>query len=468
MAWYKSGSDDRSMSRTPPDDSTNISEMSSRRSFEGRPIPFLENTVSLIVGCWLTLLLAWLLVIPSVRNHMGISSDSFSYVSAAGHLVMGQGLFVGCKGPLAPLTHFPPLTSVVLALPMLAGFDWLAAGRTAAAVSYIALIGGLFAALWHFTRSLIVASYGLIVTGVHPTLLRWVPWILSDVLGAAVLVAFLFVLTAYVRRPSTRRAIVLGALGATAILVRYAYMGFVLGGVICSVTVLPYLTRGVVWRDVLLPWVVAAIPVCTWMVRNFLVAGTLAKAFGADPRVGRNAYYIMSAWWPIFVGRSGPGGYANLLVLIPVTLMSGLALLWLVRQDRTGDTRRSALAVVSVVLFISYSVTILILRSTIDPVQLDDRMFLPLVPLIVAWSAAAMWKPEGLSMMAAVAAAVWVVLLVTTGRHYAALPDGARVLPIASVESRPYGTLRVGAGSGTRALNVIDSTATQICRDEQR
>jgi hypothetical protein len=159
----------------------------------------------------------------------------------------------------------------------------------------------------------------------------------------------------------------------------------------------------------------------------------------------------MAAWWHPFFGIDGIGPYANALILIPIALMIWFALGCAQVRRTLDDRRRAALAIVTVTLFLSYSGTILILRTTVAPAQLDSRMFSPLVVIIGVAMAAVTWRPSdrtpGWATAGIVAWIMWIVLLLVFGYSNHVIQTGVRLLPISSADGQPSGIIRVGMGS---------------------
>ena len=156
----------------------------------------------------------------------GLDPDSLSYLGAGISLARGEGLRVpsaswASADTSSPLVHFPPGFSATIAVGIRMGaspvkaariVEAVSAGVTVAAVVLVAAAAG----------GLVAAFVAIAMVAVTPAMMTVHASVLSEPLFLALLTCFVGVLAGDPSKRRTRRTLVLGALAAAAILVRYA------------------------------------------------------------------------------------------------------------------------------------------------------------------------------------------------------------------------------------------------------
>ena len=137
-------------------------------------------------------------VLYSTRWGPGVGYDSMFYLDAAVNISQGKGVYwIGSGGELKPLSHYPPVYPLVLALPLAFGASQELAVRIPAVViagynSY--LIGYI---IYHFTRRIWFALLAECVLMLSPVILRLHLLAMSDPLFFLWLLLSLFLLVRY-------------------------------------------------------------------------------------------------------------------------------------------------------------------------------------------------------------------------------------------------------------------------------
>jgi hypothetical protein len=254
------------------------SALLSGRSFGGRASPAAVVVATLALAGSVGLLV-------TTRWGIGISTDSVTYVAAARNLLAGHGLVVPAGGGVpVPLTHYPPLYSLLLATFGSAGCDPLVAARWLAALVFgatILLAGHLTdrcgrSGSW--TTPLASLLVLLSVPLLHVSTMAWTePLFILCGLGG------LWFLSGYLAGGRTDALLLASSLLACAFLTRYAGLALI---VTAALGILafgpgPRLRRA---RASLAVLTIGGTPTALWMGRNVLVAGTAThRAFHLHP-----------------------------------------------------------------------------------------------------------------------------------------------------------------------------------------
>jgi hypothetical protein len=201
-------------------------------------------------------------------------SDAGYYHLLANDLADGEGYLRPYEllyhGERTPTAEFPPLLPLVLAGPSLLGIDTIFGHRVVLAIlaaGTIWLVGSLARRLGGTTAGLIAAA----VAAVHPMLVGADTSLMTEGLGALLTVAVLRAALLMLDEPRPRHAVLLGALGGAAALLRGE--GVLLLGGVLVVVALTFLRRrqGAGLRILGAAAGTAALVVLPWLVRNAVV-----------------------------------------------------------------------------------------------------------------------------------------------------------------------------------------------------
>src|SRR5688500_15482727 len=154
---------------------------------------------------------------------LGLSPDSVVYIGAARSLLAGHGFSLPAESALfSPITHYPPLYSLLLAVTgvvaadLLAGAIWL----NVAIFSINIYLGGflLFAALGSWQLALLASLFT--VTGFPLVQVHTMAW--SEALFIMLELLSILLLLRYLETPRKRNLLMASAVAGLSLLCRYA------------------------------------------------------------------------------------------------------------------------------------------------------------------------------------------------------------------------------------------------------
>ena len=231
---------------------------------------------------------------------IGLSPDSTVYIGGARSLLRGAGFSLPTdSGTLAPVVHFPPLYSFVLAMLSVTGAEpllvarWLAAGLFACNAVLAGALG--FSVLHSVRLSIIVGLFALIafpMVQVHT--MAW-----SEPLFIALQLGGVLALLVFFRKRSRRDLILTAVVFGCSALVRYAGLATLVAGVAGIV-----LLSERRWRDRLIDATIFAaigfLLTIAWGVRNLWAAKSFVdRTFSFHPISGEqmaSVFGIVSSW----------------------------------------------------------------------------------------------------------------------------------------------------------------------------
>jgi hypothetical protein len=212
------------------------------------------------------------LVWANTRWGVGLRGDSYMYVSGARDLAAGLGYSrISGGGEVKPITHFPPLYSILLAGLQALGWDAVPAARGLAIVlmGWNTLLAGALA--WRLANRPWAGAVGALLFGLNPLFLDVHSWAMAEPLFIALTFGMLLAL------PRTggsraRRAVLPGFLAGLACLTRYVGAA----GIAAGTATMLWPRRGARLRlrhaATFLP--ASLLPVGAWLLRNLLISGT--------------------------------------------------------------------------------------------------------------------------------------------------------------------------------------------------
>lgn len=210
----------------------------------------------------------------SERYGIGINSDSIAYIRSAENLVNGIGLGrVSGLGSFKPMTHWPPLYSVVLALIHSSGVDiyvgarWLGAGL----VFGIVLLAGLV--FFRITHSPVFTLAGTAIFIYAPPMWETTLRIMSEPLFLVLALAGVLSLDQFVRSRKVFWLVLAGIWMSLSFLTRYAALALVLAGAI-TLLFIPKNQLKAKIKSSFLFGLISCIPIGIWLVYNMITAGT--------------------------------------------------------------------------------------------------------------------------------------------------------------------------------------------------
>ncbi len=234
---------------------------------------------------------------------IGLTNDSIAYIAGARGILSGQGYSdIWLATRLEPITHYPPMFSLVLAGVGLTGLDPLRGARLVNVLLFglNTILMGLTG--WKMTRSRVA---GLVLAGLfsfNNALLYVHAFALSEPLFLCFSLLSFLAFTFYIERSSARCLAASGVAVGLAYLTRYSGLALVATILVALV----FLESG--WRKRIkagLIFMASAVPwMAAWMLRNRLLAGTATN---------RNL-----DWHPVILDRLDLAVYNFSQFLLPV------------------------------------------------------------------------------------------------------------------------------------------------------
>ncbi len=316
---------------------------------------------------------------------LGLNTDSVYYVNGARNILAGDGFTrTSGEGILKPLTHFPPLFSLVLSFVGLGGLDPLRGGR----LVIILLYGTntlLFAWLvWILTRKSWLAGIGACLLAFSSVNLKTSSWLMSEPLYLFLMLISLLVLYIYMKNWKPFTILGLGVLGGLMYLTRYVGVS----AVITWLTAILLFTPG--WRKKVthaclfllgsLPFMIGI------MLRNYLLTGSTGNRTFIVHWVpfGKIADGIRTFWgWILPLGTGIMYDSLRWVFIAVFFILLSVGLFILVRsllnniKHPTPSTPMLFLLGLSLHVVI-YLAGVLVAMNFFDATTvLDDRMLLP-------------------------------------------------------------------------------------------
>ena len=320
------------------------------------------------------------LLMVSMRWGVGLSPDSAVYIAAARNLLTSEGLNAfSDPGELAPLTHYPPLYSILLAGWRIFGVDPMEGARWLSALVFAANIAMVGLILYTSTHSLWPLVFGaiLMIDSLPMIQLHSMAW--SEPVFIFFVLLSLFLLTLYIDRPARWPLVAASLAVALGFLTRYAGLALVATGV------LVILTQGrIEWKhrlkDAAILSALSCLPIAIWVIRNISVSGSAINRRLAfhPPGVGhfQAALDTLSAW--LLPARVAPMWVSPILVgcLFVLVLAAVLGELRQVRKEQSEGS--SQLRWLITCFLASYVFLLIIFVSLLDAhTPIDNRILSP-------------------------------------------------------------------------------------------
>jgi 4-amino-4-deoxy-L-arabinose transferase-like glycosyltransferase len=326
-------------------------------------------------------ILAWITTPWGVR----VGYDSYFYLNAAENLLRGSGLSsLSGEGQIVPLTHFPPLYSLILAAVTLAsrGDILLAARMTAVLIYGLNLFLFGFLAL-RFTNSWLAGflSAGLFL--LSPIVMDVIVSAFSEGLFLACLLLALFFLTEGVGELKARFLVAAGIASALACLTRYLGVTIILTGA-CAIF---FLSRAPFKKKVFAAigyLALSGLPLFLWYARNWIVAGSTSNRVFAIhwPKKGNFLIGIdtITGW---FLPQAISIQIRQYLLLAGLIVLAVVIFYWARRMHKLGLPVRMnppfQFVLINLLFCLLYCLALLVSRSFFDAsTRWNSRILSPL------------------------------------------------------------------------------------------
>lgn len=332
--------------------------------------------------CTLGVLGFLLILLGTSRYGTGLSPDSATMVAAARSLTAGRG-YLNYAGN--PLVESPPLFPTFLALGMLVTPDALTVARYSNALAFGAT--AFLSSRWLVTyagspRAALAGSLAVLLS---LPLIRVSVFAWTEPLFALFTLVFLVQMDRF-RRTGQDIAVVLAAV-ATALAVLTRYMGFTL---VLTGLVLLLLERhaspGRRTRHAVTFFVIAALPVLLWLLRNELRFSTLTgPRFSTPQTLGTISYAMEDTVTTWLLPARLPLLQRVALILAAIVAVAGRTIVSL-RQRGASGVAICTPQIAPLLLFIAvYVIALCVILANIAADPVDNRFMSPMyVPVILA------------------------------------------------------------------------------------
>jgi hypothetical protein len=204
---------------------------------------------------------------------IGISPDSNTYISVARNLLDGHGLTqTSANGTIVPMTHYPPLYPMLLAMIGIFGIDLLDGARYLNAFLFganIIIVGlvisrSLRGSVWtSIFGSFLVLTSGVMIT-IHSMAWTEPLFVFFGLLG-------LFLLALYIENPKPLLLITCSGAISLAFLARYPGAALVATGIVAIFFMSRKTCYGRIGDSVIFV-AISSIPMALWIIRNSYIA----------------------------------------------------------------------------------------------------------------------------------------------------------------------------------------------------
>ena len=199
---------------------------------------FLPSRRLLYLTLLLLSLLGMLFLYLSTPSGLGLVNDSAFYLEGASSLLAGEGYVrTSGGGEIKPITHFPPLYSLLLAGAGLTGLELLGAACLLALLLFGITIFLLGLSIYQLSRSFIFALFGALLLATSDVFLGVYSMALSEALFLTLMLAAFLALSRGLERPSLGWLVGAGLLLSLATLTRYAGASLYLTAILAIVLV---------------------------------------------------------------------------------------------------------------------------------------------------------------------------------------------------------------------------------------
>jgi hypothetical protein len=285
------------------------------------------------------------------RYGPGLSTDSAAYLSAADSI---RHLAPLRNADGAPLTLFPPLFPLLIAVPGWVGVQGAAAARllNAACFGAVAYASGTITA--RVTASRVVGGCAAVAVVCSAPMLDAATYVWSELPFVALLLLFTAVFGAAVARDDGRSLIVSALLAATLPMTRYAGVAAIPAALVVLLLAAGRPLRRL--RRALLFGAVSSLPLALYLLRNLLVAGVVAGERAASARslvsvvrsfVASSLELVLPWSWIARLEPVSDAPWALLLLLGAALFLAALISVGLVRWYRRTAHDPAARAVVA-------------------------------------------------------------------------------------------------------------------------
>jgi len=364
---------------------------------------FQKFTPHLLLG--LTAIVASLLSYSATPAGVGLTNDSAAYIGGARSILNGTGYSdIWLMPPYEPITHYPPLYSMILAGGGMLGVDPIRAARALNILLFglnTYLTGYL---VWLVTRKILFTLWASLIFISTVMFLRVHVYAMSEALFLAIMLGAILTLRAYSIRPKMVYIGLLALLSAGAILTRYSGLALV-----------PAITLGLFflaedWKrkfsTALFYLGLTFLVTLPWFIRNRMVAGNVTnRSWEFHPITSDNldqGIYNLSRLFipvesirrPIF--KSGAWEWMLFLLFVGICIWAAILFFQLAASKKRDPSKIFNFTLLAT--FAAYFLAIFFSMSFFDnSTKLQDRIIAPgyLLFLLILVLSANTWLTKG-------------------------------------------------------------------------
>ena len=313
-----------------------------------------------------------------IKGHgAGITPDSVAYISVARNLAEGNGFYT-FNG--MPLIIQPPLYSILLAMikAVLSIDPQVSAGIVNSALyGLIVYISGLL--LLRYLKSFTLVVLGTVSVLISYAVVQSSFMALSEPLFIILVLIFLFYYEKYQSSHNYISFFIFSISSALACLTRYTGVVILITGVICIFVRGQNNIKNKYWHSFVF-LLITALPVGMWIIRNYILSGTLVGHRGAS---SVNLFDNIRLFYTTVVSWLLPLNSAGIYVLF-IFVIAGVWISAGVKNENTPYKEALKQIGPSLLLVLLYSGIIIISSTTTAYDKISDRLISPIfIPLII-------------------------------------------------------------------------------------
>ena len=325
----------------------------------------------------------------------GLISDTFQYVASSRSLVAGKGLSIPYGDrELEPMTKYPPLFSIVLAVFELGGTSGLQSARFLNIFLFGVNILLISISVQKLTRSYYFSLLAALLFSFSIVLIEVHSWALSEPLYICLGLCTFLALEKYFKELKRIWLILASFLAACVFLTRYVGLSLII-----AITLILFFGKLSILRkliDALLFGFIAVLPAAIWTWRAYLLTRTLNdRLIEFHPLTKKNYASAIDVVFKWFLPAPLVEGNEKLLLILSVVLFFG-GVIYLLNFDKShllvsanSLFSNRKIIVLHIVYIFTYGLMIIVSKTWMDPdIGLSDRILSPmLVSLLVLFVA---------------------------------------------------------------------------------
>jgi 4-amino-4-deoxy-L-arabinose transferase-like glycosyltransferase len=318
--------------------------------------------------------------------------DSFSYVSVARSIAMGRGFVYPIEDNYyAPLTHFPPLLSTILASFEIAGIDALRAAKLLNALlfGYSIVLFGLL--IKRTINSLLFVALGTFLFTTSAILIELYSLAMSEGLFLTLTLLSFLLLDKYITHNGWFSLIILSIVIGCAALTRYVGIVNIITGILAILLLKKEKRISRKLRDIFLLGAISFTPLLLWTWRNYTLTTTINnRGIEYHPLVLNNylnAFYTFLNW---YLPEDLVIGYEKEVVFISLGIVLVLIIFayfytrshtkYILSSWKSSIRNLHSLNIISVIYVVCYLFAIFISKTFLDPgTGMTNRIFSPVL-----------------------------------------------------------------------------------------